>query len=169
MLLLKIHINEDPLYKETEITINCSRLSPDIERLISMLRVLDLKLTGKKDGQTFILDASKVLYIDTADKKTFFYTQNDVYETSLRLYELEEQLEAMDFLSAPDELCRKYNEGNTITILAKDGQTVRLSNSPEQAERIAGFFLRDNVAAIHSSEPNLENVFIKLTGKELDR
>ena len=44
----------------------------------------------------------------------------------------------MDFLSAPDELCRKYNEGNTITILAKDGQTVDV-DSPEQAERIAGF------------------------------
>ncbi len=100
MPLLKIHINEDLKYRETEITINCSRLSPDIERLISMLRVLDLKITGKKDGQTYILDAARVLYIDTVDKKTFFYTQNDVYETNLKLYELEEQLEAMDFLRA---------------------------------------------------------------------
>jgi len=98
--LLKIHINEDLKYRETEITINCSRLSPDIERLISMLRVLDLKITGKKDGQTYILDAARVLYIDTVDRKTFFYTQNDVYETNLKLYELEEQLEAMDFLRA---------------------------------------------------------------------
>lgn len=97
---MKIHINEDPQYRETEITINCSRLNPDIERLITVLRVLDFKLTGKKDGQIFILDAAKVLYIDTVDKKTFFYTRNDVYETDLRLYELEEQLEAMDFLRA---------------------------------------------------------------------
>lgn len=100
MPLLKIYINEDLKYRETEITINCSRLSPDIERLISMLRVLDLKITGKKDGQTYILDAARVLYIDTVDRKTFFYTQNDVYETNLKLYELEEQLEAMDFLRA---------------------------------------------------------------------
>lgn len=97
---MKIHINEDSQYRETEITINCSRLSPEIEKLISMMRVLDLKLTGKKDGQTYILDAAKVLYIDTVDKKTFFYTKNDVYETDLKLYELEEQLAAMDFLRA---------------------------------------------------------------------
>lgn len=97
---MKIHINEDPNFREIEITINCKRLSPDVERLISMLRVLDLKLTGKKDGQTYILDAAKVLYIDTVDKKTFFYTKNDVYETELKLYELEEQLAAMDFLRA---------------------------------------------------------------------
>lgn len=69
----------------------------------------------------------------------------------------------------PGELCRKYNEENSITILTKDGRTVGVPNSPEQAERIAEFFLRDNVAAIHSSEPNLEKVFMRLTGKELDR
>ncbi len=97
---MKLHINEDSQYKEIDITINCSRLSPEVERLISMLRVLDLKLTGKKDGQTYILDAAKVLYIDTVDKKTFFYTRTEVYETDLKLYELEEQLGAMDFLRA---------------------------------------------------------------------
>ena len=97
---MKIHINEDSQYKEIDITINCSRLSPEVERLISMLRVLDLKLTGKKDGQSYILDAAKVLYIDTVDKKTFFYTRNEVYETDLKLYELEEQLAAMDFMRA---------------------------------------------------------------------
>jgi len=69
----------------------------------------------------------------------------------------------------PDELCRKYNEKNTITILTKDGKTESFINSPEYADRLAEFFLRDNVAAIHSSEPNLEMVFMKLTGKELDR
>jgi len=69
----------------------------------------------------------------------------------------------------PDELCRKYNEKNTITILEKDGQTASFLNSPEAAKAIADFFVRDNVAAIHSSEPNLETVFMKLTGKELDR
>lgn len=68
----------------------------------------------------------------------------------------------------PDELCRKYNNQNSVTILGKDGQTVTLLNTPEFADRIAEFFTRDNVASIHSSEPNLETVFMKLTGKELD-
>jgi len=69
----------------------------------------------------------------------------------------------------PDELCRKCNKENIITILTKDGQDVRVPNSPEQAEKIAELLLNDNVAAIHSSEPDLEKVFIELTGKELDR
>jgi DNA-binding LytR/AlgR family response regulator len=107
---VKIHINEDPGYKETEITINCSRISSDVEKVITMLRVLDLKLTGKKDDQTYILDASKVLYIDTVDKKTFFYTKMDIYETELKLYELEEQLAALDFIRANKSCVINFNQ-----------------------------------------------------------
>ena len=107
---LKIHINEDSGLKETEITINCNKISTEIEKLISMLRVLDLKLTGRKDSQTYILDASKVLYIDTVDKKTFFYTKKDVYETDLKLYELEEQLAALDFIRINKSCILNFNQ-----------------------------------------------------------
>jgi DNA-binding LytR/AlgR family response regulator len=81
-----------------------------VEKLISMLRVLDLKLTGRRDNQTYILDASKVLYIDTVDKKTFFYTKKEVYETDLKLYELEEQLAALDFIRANKSCIINFNQ-----------------------------------------------------------
>jgi ABC-2 type transport system ATP-binding protein len=68
----------------------------------------------------------------------------------------------------PDELCRKYNKENSITILGKDGQITTVANIPANAGRIAELFAEDNVEAIHSSEPNLETVFMKLTGRELD-
>ena len=59
-----------------------------------------MKLTGQKERSTYILDVSQVLYIDSADKKTFLYTENEVYESDLRLYELEEQLARADFIRA---------------------------------------------------------------------
>ncbi len=68
----------------------------------------------------------------------------------------------------PDELCRKYNKENNITILGRNGDTVTFLNGPEAAEQIADYFRQGNVEAIHSSEPNLETVFMKLTGRELD-
>ncbi|HWT74800.1 MAG TPA: LytTR family DNA-binding domain-containing protein [Mobilitalea sp.] len=126
---MKIHINEDPKLQETEITINCNRISAEVEKVISMLRVLDLKLTGKKDSQTYILDASKVLYIDTVDKKTFFYTRNEIYESELKLYELEEQLAAMDFIRANKSCILNFNQ--IISIKADiDGKLlVTMSNN----------------------------------------
>jgi two-component system, LytTR family, response regulator LytT len=108
--VLKIHINENPGLKETEITINCNKISTDVEKIISILRVMDLKLTGRKDDQTYILDASTVLYIDTVDKKTFFYTKKDVYETDLKLYELEEQLASLDFIRSNKSCIINFNQ-----------------------------------------------------------
>ena len=97
---MKININIDNRYAETEITINCAAMSGELEKVIATLRTMDCKLTGVKNGQTYILDAAQILYIDTADKKTFLYTESDVYESALRLYELEDLLSASDFFRA---------------------------------------------------------------------
>ena len=97
---MKIRINTEQSLQETEIVINCKKISPEIERLLSLLKTFAMKLEGKKNGQTFILDVSDILYIDTVDKKTFFYTVTEFYETSLKLYELEERLCKADFFRA---------------------------------------------------------------------
>ena len=41
-----------------------------------------------------------MLYIDTADKRAFLYTPGRVYESALRLYELEEALAGLEFCRA---------------------------------------------------------------------
>ena len=107
---MKITINIDKSYAETEITINSAAISPELEKVIVSLRALDFKLTGSKDGQTHILDVSQVLYVDTVDKKTFLYTKSAVYETSLRLYELEENLSKSDFFRAGKSSIINFNK-----------------------------------------------------------
>lgn len=107
---MRIRINEMPGQEDTEIIINCKKIDEEIVKIMSMLHVYDKKLTGIKSGQTYILDAAKILYIDTADKKTFLYTNSEVYETPLKLYELEEQLEAVGFFRAGKSVLINFNE-----------------------------------------------------------
>ncbi|MCB6200878.1 LytTR family DNA-binding domain-containing protein [Extibacter muris] len=95
---MKITIHTDPAFSGTEVTINCAYLTPELEKIIAMLRMLEQKMTGIKDGEIHMLDIAAILYIDTTDKKTFLYTMESVYETELRLYELEDQLEESGFL-----------------------------------------------------------------------
>lgn len=97
---VKITIHSGQAISETEVTIVCNQLTPEIEKIISMLHMLDMQLTGIKNGEVFMIDISKVLYIDTVDKKTFIYTKDSMYETNLRLYELEEQLIQANFFRA---------------------------------------------------------------------
>lgn len=97
---LRINIVEDDRCEEMEITVCCKKLTSEVEKLVTLLRVMDLKLTGSRAGESYILDAEKVLYIDTADRRTFFYLDKDVYESTLKLYELEEKLAVLDFMRA---------------------------------------------------------------------
>ena len=128
---MKIHINQQSDIAETEITINCRQINPEIEKIISLLRVMDLKLTGIKDNQTYILDVVKILYIDTVDKRTFFYTKTEVYETTLKLYELEEKLSTNDFLRANKSCIINFNQIKSIKA-DLDGKLLVTMNNGEK-------------------------------------
>lgn len=67
---IEIKITEDAA--ETGITVTCKQLTPEIERMIAMLRMLDRKLTGSKDGELFLLDIAKIIYAESIDRKPFY-------------------------------------------------------------------------------------------------
>ena len=67
----------------------------------------------------------------------------------------------------PDALCLKYNQNKNLQIRLKDGRQLYLENSSTSAEQISDLFFHEKVETIHSSEPNLENVFLALTGRKL--
>lgn len=97
---MKIHIIYDKAADEPEITVVCREINDDVQRIVSAVNSVNCTLTGSKDQQTFIIRPSDVIYIDTADKKIFIYTKSEVYETQLRLYELERQLPSSEFFRA---------------------------------------------------------------------
>lgn len=97
---VKITVHTDAEEKEINIHVTCPGMTPEIERILSMLHMLNKQLVGHKEGEMHLIEAADVLYIDTADKRTFLYTKNEIYETELKLYELEEQLKDADFFRA---------------------------------------------------------------------
>lgn len=111
---MKITLNQDPSVRETEVTINCPQVDEDILRLVAMLRVYQKKLVGILDGERRLLDVKDVLYIDTADKKTFLYTEKAVWESALRLYELEDALRELDFLRAGRSMIVNFRRVQSI-------------------------------------------------------
>jgi DNA-binding LytR/AlgR family response regulator len=106
---MKITINVNESFTEPEITINCNVLNENIEKIITAIRVTDMKLIGIKDGQKHIIDAQKIIYIETVDKRTILWTASDVFETSLKLYELEQLLQGSDFMRAGKSTLFNFN------------------------------------------------------------
>lgn len=89
---MKITINIDEKTDETEILINCNQLTGDIENIIATLRMMNQQMTVMRDDENYLLDVNKISYIETVERKTFVYTEDEVYESKLKLYEMENRL-----------------------------------------------------------------------------
>ncbi len=111
---MKITLHQDPSYSETEIIIHCPQADEDVLRLVAMLRVYQKKLVGILDGERHLLDVKDVLYIDTADKKTFLYMEKQVFQSALRLYELEDVLKELDFFRAGRSIILNFRRVRSV-------------------------------------------------------
>lgn len=89
---MKIFINTNSDLEETEIIINCKELSNDIEELIATLRINNQQMAVKKENENFIISVKDISYIESFERKTFVYTENEIYESKLKLYEMESRL-----------------------------------------------------------------------------
>ena len=94
---MKIEINVDEKIQDLRVQIDCPRLTPEIERLLAIIRMMDMQIAARKDGETYILDTAQILYIEAVERVTFLYTETAVYESAFKLYELEQQLEPKGF------------------------------------------------------------------------
>ena len=57
---------------------------------------------------------------------------------------------------------------NQITIFQKNGEVLVLNTNETAAEQLAACARENMIESIHSTEPNLESVFIELTGRGLE-
>ena len=65
----------------------------------------------------------------------------------------------------PEELKLRYAK-NEIQIMTKDRKKILFEKSPENAEKIATLLRQGDLLTVHSKEPNLEEIFLQLTGRE---
>lgn len=94
---MKINLDIDGKYDDTEVIIRAPHLNNDIERMVAMMRMIDMQIAVRKEGETILLETDKILYVEAVDRKTFVYTSSETYESELKLYELEQELVQRDF------------------------------------------------------------------------
>lgn len=95
---MKLLIEQSDQYTDAEIVIKCGMMDGRLESIIQHIRLHMFSVAGVKDGETKIFPLGDIFYFDSTDERTFLYLENDVYECSLKLYELEEQLEKANFV-----------------------------------------------------------------------
>lgn len=69
----------------------------------------------------------------------------------------------------PEEICRRYNHQKKIIIHLADGSDMEILQDEKAADIISELLKNKKAETIHTTEPNLETVFMELTGKELSK
>lgn len=89
---MKITIDVDANINETQIHISCNHLTSEIENIIAMLRMMNQQLMVMREDESYLIDVNQISYVEALERKTFVYTEDAVYESKLKLYEMEERL-----------------------------------------------------------------------------
>ena len=95
---MKIKIEIDEKHSDTEVIIRTKKITPEVEKLVTVLRAVNKQIGVRRCDETILLNTENILYIETVDRKTFVYTEAETFETDLKLYEIEQELTEHDFL-----------------------------------------------------------------------
>ncbi len=121
--------------KETEVVISCRMVDESILRLRDYILGFGSKIRAKSESGIEHISVSDAYYFETVDNRTFLYTQNDVFEVSMRLYELEEILDGRDFFRISRTQLMNINHAvrfkpeinRTITVTMENGEKISIS------------------------------------------
>ena len=110
---MKISINIISSESEEEVNFNVHYIDGNIKQAIELLsssnKVIK-HLLGKKEEKYYKINIDEIFYIEAIERKIFIYTETETYETSEKLYVLEEQLASVNFIRISKSLLLNFNK-----------------------------------------------------------
>lgn len=95
---MKLTLHEGLAIPETEIDVRCHMVDRRLSSLLSYIRQYSFTLEGKIGESSFYLPLEEIIYIDSADGRTFLYSGKKVYESRETLASLQEKLVNTPFI-----------------------------------------------------------------------
>lgn len=118
---------------------------------------------------TTIEEIHKMIFEEKKKGTTIFLTTHNMYEAE-KLCDNIALLNNGNIIEygKPEEICRRYNHQKKFKIHLKNGEDIELIHNKESAQHIKNYIENEELETIHSTEPNLETIFMELTGKEFN-
>ena len=97
---VKITIIDKKEDEEDEIIVKCSELDESLLELINSFKKGTAKLSFYQGSKIVFVDETDIYYFESVENRVFAYTESEVYEIKLKLYELEEKYSYSDYFRA---------------------------------------------------------------------
>lgn len=97
---MTMNVRIEQIGKEHEelVLIRCRAVTDEVREIEAFVKSRQGSLSGVADAKQYEVAVTDVCYIESVDGKTFLYTNDRVYETARRIYELEDLLKDKHFL-----------------------------------------------------------------------
>lgn len=143
---MKITIENIPAGSEPEIIIRCNEPDDNLMQLIYAVKSTSKNLIGMADSQMHIINPDDVFYFESVDSKVFIYCRQKVFESRLRLYEIEAEYENWHFFRASKSTIINITKVESVSpifygrfeALLKNGEKVFISRQyvPELKKKL---------------------------------
>lgn len=97
---MKVIIENITCDAEEELVLRCHGQESETLKLIDRIREFEKVFIGMKGDEIHRIPIGDILYFEVVENRSFFYCENDVYETKLKLYEFEEKCRGTSFFRA---------------------------------------------------------------------
>lgn len=94
---------------ELEIVIRCNNIDDEVRRIIALFEEKQV-IIGKLDNRSYQIKVDDIYYLEANEDRMFIYCKDKVYETSLRLYELEDTLDPRMFVRISKSILLNLNK-----------------------------------------------------------
>lgn len=94
---MNIEVEQIPLDKKEELIVRChDKTAHWVENVLNAAQ-MESMILGKKDDLTYRININDIYYFEVVDDHSFMYTRQNVYETTMRLYEFEQKARDLMF------------------------------------------------------------------------
>lgn len=95
---MDVHIEQIGKEEEELVLIRCHAVTDQVREIAAFVKSRQGHISGTANEKQYEITVADICYIESVDGKTYLYTNNGVYGTAYRLFELEETLKNKHFL-----------------------------------------------------------------------
>jgi len=125
-MILKLLQNKSQ--KETEVQITYSVMDKTVSRIVSLVKSAGSQLECYSGNTVKMVSISDIYYVESIDKKTIVFCDNESFNVKSRLYQIYEKLKSHGFVQISKYCIVNINKLEKITPLANSHLEAVLSN-----------------------------------------
>ena len=125
-MIIKLEKRESQ--NDIEVLITYPQKNKTVERLVSLIKLIDKQITSYSDDEIKLINASDIYYIESVDKKTIVCCEKENYQAKERLYQIYEKLKNAGFVQINKYCILNINKLEKIKTLKNSHLEAVLSN-----------------------------------------